>query len=88
MVHENVPYVNTDHMMRYLGYGILYQSFTSEERRALKKIGPDPSERLTLTANKVLEEMTKSNVKLQDTVLVAKGTTQNKRGKKKKFSND
>ena len=85
---DNVKYVNLEHMMRYLGFGVLYQSFTSEERRSLKKIGPDPTERLTVTANKVLEEMTKSNVNLQDTVLVARGTAPNKRGKKKKFPSE
>ena len=73
--------------MRYLGYGILYQSFTSEERRALKEISPDLNEILILTANRVLEEFTKSNVRLQETVLVARGTTPSKRSKKKKSSN-
>ena len=64
--------------MRYFSTGVLYQSFTNEERRALKKINPDPKDRLTLTANQVSEEITKSNIKLQETVLVIRGTTPSK----------
>ena len=55
-VTEGVLYVQLVHVLRYFGTGVLYQSFTNEEWRALKKINPDPKDRIALAVHWVSGE--------------------------------
>ena len=77
-------WVNLNQILQYFGLGVLYQICTEEERRAMKKVNPSPKERITQTIHQVLKEMQKSNVRLQDTVMVTRGFKPQGKGKYKK----
>ena len=79
---NGTPWVNLDHILSYVGMGVLYQDCNEEERRAMKKVRPSPKERLSKAAYKVYEEMERSNVRLEENVLVTQGYQKYKGNKK------
>ena len=65
--------------------GVIYHRYSNEERKALKKIRADPKERLVVIANKVTEELARSNVKLEPVVYtVTEGNRHTRKNNNKK----
>ena len=72
--------VDLDDMLRYFAFGVLYETCTESERKALKRITLDPKQRLTVAIENLKDEVAKSNVNLQEErVLVTLSTYVNEK---------
>ena len=70
--------VDLDNVLRYFAFGVLYETCTENERKALKRITLDPTKRLTAAVENVKEEVAKSNVNLQEERTLITITTDSK----------
>ena len=62
--------IQLEQLLRYFSVGVIYKQYNSDERKAMKKVKPDPKEQLLLFANKVTEGLTRSNTNLEPRVYV------------------
>ena len=93
-VDNGVVYVCQDQILRYFGLGVIYKQYSNIERGAMKRVKPDPKETLLVIADKITEEITRSNTSLEQAVFVAndgggkpRKNTKKKNKKKKQHEN-